>query len=428
MTLSAAMLPQTAVRADASPGGAQGVKRVLIVDDSAAQLMVLARLVGRWGYEVMQARSGAEALRIAAEHAPDLVLSDWIMPGMDGIAFCRQFRGLCGDHFAYFILLSSRSEKSEIAQGLDAGADDYLSKPVNPQELRARIHAADRLVRMQRELRAKNTVISETLEKLQAAYAAIDRDLHHARRIQASLVPERVRDFGQARVSLLLQPCGHVGGDLVGAFQAGPSRIGIFGIDVSGHGIASSMVAARVAGYLSDRHPEQNVALIGSDRFLDAQPPESVAQRLNDRLTSDPGVEEYFTMLYGTFDLVNGHMTMVQAGHPNPLIIRADGTLTFVGSGGLPIGLIDRVTHERTEVALEPGDRLLIYSDGFIEADTKSGAALGEDGLTGLVRAIPSNRVSAEFLDDLYTGLIHAMPDGANLSDDISAALLEYRG
>ncbi|SIS51842.1 sigma-B regulation protein RsbU (phosphoserine phosphatase) [Roseivivax lentus] len=408
------------------PGdGAQGVHRVLIVDDSAAHLAVLARLLSRWGYEVVQARTGVEALKKAALCRPDLVLSDWIMPGMDGIAFCRRFREASGDHFSYFILLSSRSEKSEIARGLDAGADDYLSKPVHAQELRARIHAADRIVRMQRELSAKNAVISDTLDDLQGAYAAIDRDLRHARRIQASLVPERRCRFGPVEISLLLQPCGHVGGDLVGAFRAGPAQVALFGIDVSGHGIASSMVAARIAGYLSDHH---SAPACDRDRDGALHTPQAVAQRLNDKLTADPGVEEYFTMLYAMIDTASGDMQMVQAGHPNPLLIRRDGSLDFVGTGGLPIGLIDHVTHERIDLRLAPGDRLLVYSDGFVEAAMSATRTLGEAGLAEIVRGIAPARRGVDFLDDLHAGLVRAMPEGASLSDDVSAALVEYRG
>ena len=428
MTLAAATQPASIPAADEASTASGSIRRILVVDDSAAQLTLLSRLLTRWGYEVIAAHSGIEALRIAGETHPDLVLSDWIMPEMDGATFCRRFRALPDRHFAYFILLSSRSEKSDVAEGLDAGADDYLPKPVNALELRARIHAAERIVRMQRELSAKNAMISDTLAELQSVYAAIDRDLRHARRIQASLVPERVRDFGTARVSLLLEPCGHVGGDLVGAFRAGRGRIGLYGIDVSGHGIASSMVAARVAGYLSDRHPEQNLALIRNSGAFEPQPPEIVAQRLNERLTKDPGVEEFFTMLYGTVDLTSGQVAMVQAGHPNPLLIRADGNLHFLGTGGLPIGLVDRVNHERTEIRLRPGDRLLVYSDGFIEAETREGGILGEDALARLVRAIDPARCGADFLDELHQRLIDAMPPGAHLSDDVSAALLEYSG
>ena len=105
---------------------------------------------------------------------------------------------------------------------------------------------------MTRELSEKNRLITATLNEMSALYDALDRDLVEARKMQQSLVRERFRDFGTAEVSLLLKPSGHVGGDLVGFFQAGPGKLAVYSIDVSGHGIASALLTARLAGYLSD--------------------------------------------------------------------------------------------------------------------------------------------------------------------------------
>ncbi len=225
------------------------------------QLKIVSSMLKRWGFEVLQAESGEAALEICKRDAPDVILSDWMMPGMDGPEFCRRFRDLPGDGYGYFILLTSKSEKEAVAHGLDAGADDFLTKPVHAEELRARINAGARVVSMERELSDKNRVISETLAKLQAVYDAIDADLRQARRIQEALVPERVGVFGTSRMSLLLKPCGHVGGDLVGMFSPDAEHIGAYSIDVSGHGITSALVTARVAGYLSSAYPDQNLAL-----------------------------------------------------------------------------------------------------------------------------------------------------------------------
>ena len=405
------------------------VRYILVVDDSAAHRALLSRLLRSWGFDVTEAATGQDALAVCALRLPDLVLSDWMMPGMDGLGLCRAFHSIRGEAFSYFILLSAKSDGAEVAQGLDAGADDFLTKPVNAQELRARITAAGRIIRMQRELATKNKVIGATLAELQSAYATIDRDLQHARRIQESLVPQRVQDFGRGRVSFLLHSCGHVGGDLVGAFEAGRNRIGFYGIDVSGHGIAASMVAARVAGYLSDRHPEQNLALEHRfGRFFALRPPEDVTRRLNDRLSADPGVEEYLTMLYARADLDRGEVYLVQAGHPRPLLIRASGELCFLGNGGLPIGLLASVHHDRLTIRMEPGDSLLIYSDGFIEAERASGCLLGEAGLRHLVELGLPGQKGSEFLDDLFWRLTEEAVSGDGMPDDVSAALFEYVG
>ena len=350
---------------------------------------------------------------------PDAVLSDWMMPGMDGLEFCRQFRAMSGDSYGYFILLTSKSEKGEIARGLDAGADDFLTKPVNADELRARMNAGGRILSMQREL-------TRTLDQLRKAYDAIDRDLRQARTIQEALVPERSRQFGPAQVSLLLKPCGHVGGDLVGMFGPNPSGIGVYSIDVSGHGITSALMTARVAGYLGSDFPDQNIALARDATGLPVyRPPEEVALRLNERLSADPGVLEYLTMAYLTLDLGTGRVTLVQAGHPPPLVIRADGAMHFIGDGGLPIGLINGVSYVPIEITLHEGDRLLLYSDGITETEVPGGGMLDQQGLAELAAECLDAR-GTEFLDDLYWRLSQRTRLGSVLSDDVSAALVEF--
>ena len=236
-------------------------RRALVVDDSRLERRIIAASLRRWGFDVHEAPDAHTALDMCRSLRPDLVLSDWMMPGMTGPEFCKAFRQMPGDRYAYFILLTSKSEATEVAEGLNAGADDFLTKPVNSDELRARLSAGERILQMQRELSEKNRVISETLSKLQDVYDKIDADLMQARKIQESLVPRLEESFGLSRVSLLLEPCGHIGGDLVGMFSPGRNRLGFYSIDVSGHGITSAMMTARLGSYLSHSHLEQNVAV-----------------------------------------------------------------------------------------------------------------------------------------------------------------------
>ncbi|WP_300438340.1 fused response regulator/phosphatase [uncultured Mameliella sp.] len=410
------------------PSGLTGaIQRVLVVDDSRAQLKMVETMVRRWGYEVMTADSGHQALEIIRRTPPDLILSDWMMPGMTGLEFCRHFRKLSQNGYGYFILLTSKSEKDDIAKGLDAGADDFLTKPVNAHELRARITAGERIVSMERQLSEKNRQVSDALEELREIHTAIDNDLRQARTIQQSLVPERICEVLTSRVSLLLRPCGHVGGDLVGVFKPGFGRLGLYSIDVSGHGITSAMVTARVAGYLSSTFPEQNVALERRfDQFYAMREPAETAQLLNQRLAADPGVEEYLTMAYVAADLASGRMRMVQAGHSPPLLLRADGSHDFIGDGGLPIGLVDEVSYDQHDFQLQSGDRLLLYSDGFTEAVMKNGEMLGDDGLVEIFRESARFGSGPDLLEDMFWRLTQQMESAAKLGDDVSAALLEF--
>lgn len=398
------------------------VRHILVVDDSRAQRRILSMTLARGGYQVTEADSGISALALCQEMRFDIVLSDWMMPEMNGLDFCREYKALPRDDYGYFILLTSKSEKAEIADGLDCGADDFLAKPVNPDELRARLRAGERILGMQAELMEKNRLVGSTLDELQKLYDSLDRDLIEARKLQQTLVRERFRDFGGGEVSVLLRPSGHVGGDLVGFFEINPQRIGVYSVDVSGHGVASAMMTARLSGLLSGSTPDQNVALtISPSGERDAHPPEVVAARLNRMMFEDIQVEQYFTLAYADIDLCSGHFQLVQAGHPHPAVIRKCGAVDYIGAGGLPIGLIADAQFERVEAQLFPGDRLFLVSDGVTECPSPNGEELGEEGLASILQAnhaMGNPALLEALIWDLSTHF-----GGEDFPDDVSGAL-----
>ncbi|TCP61115.1 sigma-B regulation protein RsbU (phosphoserine phosphatase) [Rhodovulum bhavnagarense] len=401
------------------------IRAVLLVDDSRLQRRILRASLERWGYRVLECGTGEEALDICRAQLVDVIISDWIMPGMSGLEFCRAFRALERESYGYFILLTSKSETGEMVNGLDNGADEFLTKPVNASELRARIASGERILRMERELRDKNRLVMRTLAELQSIHDAIDRDLIEARKLQQSLIRERSRRFGRSQVSLLLQPAGRVGGDLVGYFPAGPRQLGLFAVDVSGHGISAAMVTARLAGLLSPASVEQNLALDRDARGrVKVRPPDHVAADLNRLILDEIETEHYFTLLLAILDLDSGLVRFTQAGHPHPLLQRAGGGVVPIGAGGLPVGLVAGAAYEVAECRLAPGDRLLIASDGLTECADPSGVQLGEAGLHEILRRNADLR-GAALLDGLIAGLA-GYTGGAGFADDISAVLLEF--
>lgn len=413
------MLHLSQQSATVGTGPRMAARRVLVVDDSRMQRRILAAQLARSGYEVIEAGTAEEAMEICLRQEPDLVISDWVMPGRSGLDFCRDFRAMERSGYGYFILLTSKTDKNDVAAGLDSGADDFLSKPVNGDELRARLVAGERILRMQRELQEKNRL-------LRAQREAIDRDLVEAQKLQQSLVKERHRSFGSAEVALMLRPSGHVGGDLVGFFPINARRVAIYGIDVAGHGITSALMTARLAGYLSGSSPDQNIALIQTEfGIYDARPPEELASYLNALVLEEMQTESYFTLVYADVDLISGRVSLVQAGHPYPAVQRADGAVEFIGTGGLPVGLLEGAQYEATETVLGPGDRLFLMSDGITEAADSAGVLLGEEGLAALMLRYRDTRGPA-FLDALMWDLDRYA--GSELIDDVSAVVFEFHG
>ncbi len=119
--------------------------RILIADDDRMSTMMLSRNLERWGFEVVVAQDGASAWQhIVGATPPALAIVDWMMPGIDGIELCRRIRAASLPAPVYVILLTSRTSRQDLVAGLEAGADDYLTKPFDPDELRARIHVGQR--------------------------------------------------------------------------------------------------------------------------------------------------------------------------------------------------------------------------------------------------------------------------------------------
>lgn len=142
-------------------------KRILLAEDDNDSRRVLAHYLTVWGFRVIEARDGLEAAAIlAADDAPPIALVDWMMPGMEGVEVCASVRGRTDRPFTYLILLTARADKTEIAAGLDAGADDYVTKPCDPTELRARIKAGERVVELERTLARQVVALRETLDQV----------------------------------------------------------------------------------------------------------------------------------------------------------------------------------------------------------------------------------------------------------------------
>lgn len=348
-----------------------------------------------------------------------------MMPGMDGIEFCRSFKALDREGYGYFILLTSKSGKQEVAEGLQCGADDFLSKPVNGIELRARLTAGERIVKMQSDLLDQKRIVSETLEQLRKVHDSLNQDLIEAKKLQQSLVREKHRQFSNAALSFILHPAGHIGGDLVGYFPISKREVGFFAIDVSGHGVSSALMTARLAGYLTSPSPEQNIVLThGPQDSVVPRALGDVISDLNRIVLDEMETEHYFTVILAIADMETGVVNLCQAGHPHPLVRRKNGQIEQDGPGGLPVGLFPEAEFDEFQIKLNEGDQLILASDGVTECPNSQDEMLGEDGFEKIVCGL--NGVKGANLLETLVWKLSAYANDAPFPDDVSAVLYEY--
>ena len=124
--------------------------KILVADDDPVSCRLLERLLNKWGYEVIAAHDGTEAWEVLqAERAPRVALLDWMMPGMDGLEVCRRVRARSSQPYVYLMLLTANDKVGNVVEGLESGADDYLTKPFHPQELRARLRVGLRMLELE---------------------------------------------------------------------------------------------------------------------------------------------------------------------------------------------------------------------------------------------------------------------------------------
>jgi sigma-B regulation protein RsbU (phosphoserine phosphatase) len=195
----------------------------------------------------------------------------------------------------------------------------------------------------------------------------------------------------------------------------------VFSLDVSGHGISSALMTARLAGFLSSSVPQQNIGL-GPDGT--ALRPDRIAARLNEIALREFDGGHYFTLALADLDLRDGHLRLVQAGHPHPLIQRAEGRIDMLGQGGFPVGLIDDAGFEMIEARLNPGDRLILASDGVTECADPQGTLLGDEGFIRMLETlaeVPGRRL----LETIAWKLADRTAED-RFEDDVSAISLEY--
>jgi sigma-B regulation protein RsbU (phosphoserine phosphatase) len=384
------------------------IMRILLVDDDDSTRRLLDAMLTKMGHEVVHANDGMEAWKILQHDQINFVLSDWIMPRMDGVELCRRLRASDRTHYTYVVLFTGKDQDDDVVVAMEAGADDFLTKPVQANELKVRIESGRRVLSLEENLNKKNRELEFVNEALEASQQRILRDLQAAAAIQRNLLPQAPLDCFPVDLAWEFMPADELAGDIFNFYPLDDDHMGFYLADVSGHGVPAAMMSVHLSKTLSaEPRPDSLVRLsepekasdsaIGRNFLLSAlncgdkvlnrksdpvyREPKDVAARLNSQFQTGDDSMLYFTMIYGVLNTRTGQGTLCQAGHPYPLICRNDGSVQRLGEGGLPIGLMLDASFEQVKFKLHRGDRLLVYSDGITEAMNPAKEPFGEDRL-----------------------------------------------
>jgi len=353
--------------------------RILVVDDDRATRLLLSKILSRWEHEVFTASDGVEALELLEREKVQLVISDWSMPRMDGLELCRRIRATRFPGYVYVIMLTAKDTKSELVAAMEAGADDFIAKPFDSSELNVRIRAGERVLNLERDLEDRN-------EKLTRAYSIMRKDLEAAAKMQKDLLPRPAGDFSGFSFNWIFLPCSFVAGDTFHYAELDKDHLCFFLLDVSGHGVPAAMLSFTLTKTLTSLtfpwNPLKNQCELGEERSFSS--PAAAVHELNLRFQADDENMQYFTMIYGLLNHRDGKVTFTQAGQPPPIHMRKTRGPVLVGSGGFPVGLHPGATYEECEVFLQPGERIILYSDGIPDCTNEEGRAFSTERLMSL--------------------------------------------
>lgn len=373
-----------------------GAHSILIVDDAVANRRLYSWILGRAGFRVHTASDGIDALDQLAHLRPSLVLLDFWMPRLDGIGVLQHLRSGAERMRVPVVMLTSSSCPEDIEKALEAGANDYITKPVNSRLLVTRVRSL-----IQADQDREQASLSKQAESLR-------RELEEAHRVQRAQLPTVPATWSDWTIVGAVAPSGQVGGDVFDLVQTADGRLIASVIDVTGHGTASALVAAETRAEL--RHLLQTNSLLESMELLNNH----LACRETGRYSCIAAVE-----LSGT------KARILNAGLPPAALVRSGSVVAHVSASGLPIGMFEGGTYQVSELETLPGDRIVLVSDGLTEP---FGPIDDVEGALGRLHLLPRGE-QPPHPDDLHQAISHATrSSGAGLIDDATALILDRQG
>ncbi|MCB1645974.1 MAG: fused response regulator/phosphatase [Pseudomonadales bacterium] len=370
--------------------------KVLVADDNESDRMILSTILKKQGHQVVQAENGQRAVELFTSEQPHLVLMDALMPEMDGFEAARLIKCLAGEDLIPIIFLTSLRDASSLAQCLDAGGDDFLSKPYNRVILEAKINAFQRMRQMHK-----------TLQKQRDQIAANNSYLLQEQRV-AKAVFDNVAHSGcldAPNIQHLLSPLAVFNGDVLLAARKPSGGMHILLGDFTGHGLPAAVGAMPLAEIFYGMTTKG----FGMTDIL---------REINLKLKSILPVGVFCCAGMVDLSFRKRSISVWLGGVPNCYLIRTNGEREVLSSNHLPVGVLGRREFDDTcyELTMELGDRFYLWSDGIHEARNENNEMYGEDRLLSIIDANENqNMLFSEIRDDVTEHIQNSSRD-----DDIT--------
>lgn len=361
-------------------------RRAVVIEDDPDIRSLLVRILVKQGFEVTQAGAGLPGVEEVRRAKPDLVTLDVNLPDLDGLEVCKRLREFSD---AFIVMLTARTDELDKLTGLDNGADDYISKPFSPRELQSRINALFR----RRQPSAADTAVASELKR--------------ATEVQQSLLPQEDVRVDGYDVAGAFRPSRSVGGDFYDWYRT-PEGLHLTFADAMGKGMGAALIAATVRAVMRSTGQRQDL----NEAFASAST--TIAADLDSS-------NSFVTLFHARLDAASGVVSYVDAGHGLALHITAEGAAHRLPSGGPPVGAWAGSTWPQSDIALAPGDTLVVVSDGVldvfesVESFTEAvlSAAHGRDSAQSASDAIMALAPAETAEDDVTVMVVRRLPEPA---------------
>ncbi len=396
---------------------ASGINKILIVDDDPLMLTLLSKLLNANGYISYAVNNGQAALDLLEQEDIRLIITDLDMPGLSGEQLCKTIREKNFGRYIYIIMVTARTGDQSLVNAMQAGADDYISKPLNPVELKARLSSSVRVLELESSLEARNQKLSAALDEITLAQEEAKLTL-----LEALPVPEQI---GGIYFNWLFEASSFIGGDIFDYFYVGDNHICFYIIDVSGHGVIAAMQAFTIHNDMQSSKADLKL-MIDDDRplaFILSEFATDYSFRFFDKKRND----SYFTMIFGLFDIKTGELALLQAGHPPAIYLEQNSeNAQFIGDGGMPVGIVEHAQYDVKSIQMTLGARLCLYSDGITECENDLAEMFGEDRLVSIFLEQRDSTLKEVLLT--IENDLKQWRNGRAANDDVTCLILEYHG